>query len=99
MTKTIRYSRAAERDFRMIGQQSQLRWGRNQTRKYLHGIRNTISGLADYPDRGLQYSGLQAGMRKIGSGSHLILYHLEGTTIIIVRILHARMDVPSQVLE
>jgi toxin ParE1/3/4 len=99
MKRTIRYSRAADRDFKMIGQQSLSLWGRNQTRKYLHDIHNVILGLVDYPDRGPQYSGLQDGIRKIGSGSHLIFYRLEGTTVIIVRILHARMDVPSRIVE
>ncbi|RZK25535.1 MAG: type II toxin-antitoxin system RelE/ParE family toxin [Hymenobacter sp.] len=50
--------------------------------------------VTPYPDLSDQAS-VSPGLRKWRSGSHNIFYRVRGDVVLIVRVLHARMDVVS----
>lgn len=95
MTRELIYSRRTERDLVAIAQDSDRRWGRQQTRRYLRDIRDAARSLLDLPHKGRDWSELIEGMRSIPSGSHLIFFMPHDTRVEIVRILHQRMDAGS----
>ena len=92
MTSELIYSQRAERDLAAIGRDSDQRWGRQQTRRYLRDIRDAARNLLDLPNKGRDWSQLIDGMRSSPSGSHMIFFVPHETHIEVVRILHQRMD-------
>lgn len=52
--------------------------------------------MAATPNIGSDRSHISSGLRKSASGVHHIYYRVVGNTVIIVRVMHQRMDVSSQ---
>lgn len=70
-------------------------WGRDQARTYLRALARAFKTLAKKPVLGRIYDEVYEGLRVYPSGKHLIFYFTTGKGIDIVRILHARMDIPA----
>jgi len=87
---------AARRDLLKIGIDSEVRWGREQTRIYLVAISDVIERIAATPNIGSDRSHISSGLRKSASGVHHIYYRVVDDTVVIVRVMHQRMDVSSQ---
>jgi plasmid stabilization system protein ParE len=68
-----------------------------QAKAYVEGIRRQISQAAEFPGIGSSVHGLPADYRKIRAGSHRIIYRHTDTELIVVRIIHERQDVPSDI--
>jgi toxin ParE1/3/4 len=85
----------AEQDIRDIANYSEANWGAFKAKLYVEGIVGKIGSLAEYPDLGTRVDGLPGPYRKLISDTHRIFYRGEAAQVIIVRILHARMDVPD----
>ncbi len=87
----------AEADICRISDYTEVEWGRAQAKRYVMDINIAIKGLLEFPAKGTTVPLLGPNYRKISSGSHRILYRLDGANIVIVRILHERMDVENEV--
>lgn len=98
-TRTIRYAGAALRDLGQIGEHSRKTWGVTQTRAYLKAIGDDVKALAQFPETGRKYEKLDSEIRKIRSGAHLVFYKIDADSILVVRILHDRMDVGGRIYE
>ncbi len=96
MSHRITVRAAAQRDLLQIGKDSEARWGREQTRIYLGAISDVIDRIAATPNIGSDRSHISSGLRKSASGVHHIYYRVVGDTVVIVRVLHRRMDVTNQ---
>lgn len=89
-------SKAAQEDLKAIARFTQRRWGVRQRNKYLKDIDQLFHALAKNPKAGQACDEIREGYRKFPCVAHVIFYTEDGEdAILIVRILHAAMDVGS----
>ena len=93
-----RLSPAAQRDLSSIWDYTEERWDIRQAEIYLREIRAAIERIASDPVRGRACDEIREGYRKLPHGAHVIYYRQASNTgLLIVRILHATMDVDSNI--
>lgn len=93
-------SKKAKADLRSIAAYTQRKWGANQRRIYLRQFDDTFHVLADSPDLGASCDHIKKGYRKFPLSSHLIFYRISSSKKIkVIRVLHKRMDVDSNLCE
>ena len=91
-----RLSRRAEADFSGIYVRGVIEFGRAQSEAYVASLRQTLAFLADNPRAARPRPELRHDMRLYPFEAHVIAYRIEGHGILIVRILHARQDLPKK---
>jgi toxin ParE1/3/4 len=69
------------------------RWGERQAAIYLRLIKAAIGVVAADPKAGRVCDEVRLGYRRYPVGSHMLFYRVTKVTIVVVRILHQRMDV------
>jgi toxin ParE1/3/4 len=89
-----RLSRRADADVRRIADTSLEQWGIAQARTYRAGLARLFDDLALNPKLGQSAAVLRPGLRRVIYQSHVVLYRIERDQVFIVRVLHARMDIP-----
>ena len=82
----------AQDDLLSIALYGVLNWGEEQADRYHAGIADALELVRHFPRIGREVSGFGAGVRTIGYGQHRILYRPELDTILVLRVLHERMD-------
>ena len=92
--ESYRLTRRAEADLADIYAFTVANWSVDQANRYTADIRAAITGLVDGSRIGRSRADLGAGYLSLGVGSHLIFYR-ETELILVARILHAAMDLPS----
>jgi toxin ParE1/3/4 len=97
--RRIAFAHKARQDLQNIGTQGDQFWGRERTRAYLRAIYDAALRLPDFPELHPALGNSAPGFRKARSGAHLLIYRSDGARIVIVRVLHERMDVDSQELD
>ena len=76
------------------------RWGERQAGTYLRQLKRRVETLARRPLSGKQRDELAGGLLSYHEGRHLIFYRrLAAGGIVIIRVLHDRMDVPARLDE
>jgi len=55
-------------------------------------LEDTFSRLAAFPALGREVSHIRPGYFRLDSGSHVVFYRARGEDVLIIRILHSRMD-------
>ena len=97
----VRFRPAALTDLETIYDTTVEAWGMRQAEHYASQIRAAVDRLVDHPRSGHVYREVipEREYRSIPSGRHLIFYTLDEDYIIVVRILHDRMDVRSKLLD
>ncbi len=94
--KTFELTREAKKDFRQIAIFTEKQWGREQRYLYAKQFDDAFHFLAKTPLVGKKCNYIKAGYRKFPQGSHIIFYREnDENKIIIIRILHKKMDVES----
>ena len=81
----------AERDLDGIHDYTTDRWGIDQAERYLRGLR-TACGLLAAGELPSRPAGLGAGIRRYRWRSHMLFFRVCPEEILIIRILHARME-------
>ena len=76
-----------------IAESSLENWGLTQASAYVSSLRSAFAFLADFPEAGINVGHIRPGYRKILSGSHFVFYRKTEDGVLIVRVLHERMDV------
>ena len=92
-------TRAADRDLNDIWRYTHEQWGVRQARKYLESLHNRMQELAKDPKKGTPSEDLFPRSRKYREGRHLIFFLEETGCILILRVLHERMDVINKLRE
>lgn len=83
---------AAQADVDTIWDYTVGRWGEDQAERYLLGIRDACRELAA-GERTSSTVDIRAGYRKAFVGSHVLYFRVtDSARIVVVRILHKRMD-------
>lgn len=90
-------TRKAKADLKSIAIHTEEKWGREQRYIYIKQFDDAFHLLSNKPEIGHPCDYIKKGYRKFPNASHLIFYRsISDTSIEIVRILHKRMDVRSQ---
>ena len=86
----------AKSDLKDIALFTENQWGVTQRNIYLKQFDDIFHILAKDPLTGMNCDYIKEGYRKFPQGSHIIFYKiLKSKHILILRILHKRMDVNS----
>ena len=83
----------ANQDLHDIYAYSLEKWGQKQADVYFKQLENSFYLLLDNPNLGKQRNDLKQGYRSFLTKKHAIFYEISNNEIIILRILHRRMDV------
>ena len=67
-------------------------WGEQQVDAYMSQIDRTIQAIGDNPAIGRGRFGVPDAIKGRKSGSHVVFYRVQDTTIYIMRVLHESMD-------
>jgi toxin ParE1/3/4 len=94
MREIIKQTKALE-DLIGIWRYTFEEWGEAQADKYLRQINAGITRLAANPDIGRSRKAIRPHYRSLNINQHVIYYTVTPDTVLIVRVLHGRMD-PAQ---
>jgi toxin ParE1/3/4 len=89
---SFRLSVKAEEDLVEIYTYGIFQFGYTQANKYVLGLEETLTKLAQSPFMGKRSDLVSKGLRSFVYKSHLIFYQLEDKGILIVRILNQSRD-------
>ena len=67
-------------------------FGLEQSHRYRDGIKACFQNLADNPRLGRRADNLAPALRRVEHESHVVFYTSTETGVLIVRVLHERMD-------
>ena len=87
-------TRKATSDLAEIWDYTFARWGLEQAETYSSAIRADLSFLLEFPERRRPCDAIKRGLFKHPSGSHVIFYTVSDENVIVMRVLHQRMDFP-----
>jgi toxin ParE1/3/4 len=68
-------------------------FGVRQTEQYYNSLKKCLELLGKNPKMGIDAFDVQVGYRRFQHQSHVIFYRIHSDGVIIVRILHKRMDI------
>lgn len=91
MTK-IELTLDAERDLIDIYLYGIEHFGHPQAERYAETLNGKMAVAADNPSFGADYSFVRNGLRRYECASHAIYYRATASGILVLRILHGRMD-------
>ena len=89
--KIIR-TKKAEEDIKEIYKYSFLNFGEAQAEKYYKGLERKFNSILNKTAHSTDYSFIEPDLRRSNYGAHAIYYRINKDDIIIIRILHQRMD-------
>ena len=88
-----RISVKADADIEAIAAASVQQWGLAVAEKYIAGLHATFGTLAAFPDIGRDAGDIRVGYHRLETASHSVFYRKTEYGVLIVRVLHQRMDV------
>ena len=94
--RAYRVSKKAQEDIRDIGRYTQAQWGREQRRFYLSGLESRFKNLTENPLLAAERSEFDSPVRIHRYEKHVIVYIVQDGGILIIRVLHESMDVPTR---
>lgn len=68
------------------------RWGVEQAELYVRQLGSAVETIAQNPQRDRPCDEIREGYRRYPSGSHVVFYRITSKEVVVVRILHQRMD-------
>ena len=92
MIRRLEFTPRARRDIEEIWEYSVEQFGLDKAEAYPRDIRRATSTVAEDPRRGLACDEIRSGYRKFSVGSHILFFRASANRVVIVRILHARMN-------
>ncbi len=91
----LRFTRAARAHLRSIGEYTKETWGFEQRDRYLGQLFAGFEEIRRSPETGRNRDEVHKGLRSRRNQKHIAYYFVTRETVIIVGILHQRMD-PSR---
>lgn len=90
--KTVDIRPLAEADLEDAWRATFERWVPKQADNYVDQLFERMCLLAEQPHLGRACDQLRSGYRRVLSSHHIIFYRIDGDSVVIVRILHEKMD-------
>jgi toxin ParE1/3/4 len=84
-------SRRARRDLIEIGEFTAIRWGDDQSERYLAGLYVTFQSLVERIAVGRQCDHIRLGLWRVEHASHMVFFRRGMERLLICRVLHRRM--------
>ena len=91
--KRLVVSAAACDDLGTVARYSECEWGKARKKQYVAAIRARFDLLRQQPEIGAERPDLATGYRSLPVGRHMIFYRIEMDSVVVIRVLHQRMDV------
>lgn len=89
----VRLTESAKEDIKKIWRYTFFVWSRNQANKYVSMLYTMCDLISTNPKLyGKDYSEIGLGVRGWRAKRHIILYRIDGVTIIILRFIHESSD-------
>ena len=82
----------ADRDIEEIARESIKRWGWERAETYVADLHRAFDLLSTFPELGRNIGHVRPGYRRLERGSHVIFYMRADGGVLIVRLLHRRME-------
>jgi toxin ParE1/3/4 len=82
----------ARADLKSIRRYSVRAWGSDRTAEYMAALRDTIKGLLAGTVVSRNRDDLRPGLQMATSGRHRVFFEVDQSRILVVRVLHDRMD-------
>jgi toxin ParE1/3/4 len=95
--RRLQLTEIAQADLKSIRRYSERRWGSEQTGHYLSALQNTMKRLAAGTTASRARDDLRPGLQMVASGRHCIFFEPDEHRVLVIRILHQRMDFPNHV--
>ena len=89
----IELSAAAAKDIEAILEQSLVDFAWLQTEKYYESLKRCLELLSENRGMGTTAERVRPGYRRFSHESHVVFYRVSEGGILVIRVLHARMDV------
>jgi toxin ParE1/3/4 len=93
----VEIARRAQRDLEDIYDYGVETFGLATADSYAADLMHATSLLAEFPEIGEAIPGRSDGIRRLSCRAHLIVHRRVGNTILIARVLHARMDLKRHI--
>lgn len=98
--KAFELTHEAKTGFEKIAIYTERQWRREKRHLYIKQFDDEFHFLAESPSIGKKCDHIKIAYRKFPQGSHIIFYReTEKSNILIIRILHKKMDVESKLLD
>ena len=90
--KRLDLATIARADLASIHRSSTQKWGRDQTATYMDALRDTMKGLVRGHVVTRARDDLKTGLQMATSGRHSIFFEADESRVLVVRVLHDRME-------
>lgn len=89
----VQFSEAAAKDIESIFKTSLSKFGLDQTERYFSKLKNCFALLDSNPYIGSDAADIKSGYYRFIHQRHVIFYRISTEGILVVRVLHKRMDI------
>lgn len=90
--KHLELTEIARADLKSIRRYSQRTWGPDRTAQYMEALRETLKGLVAGTVISRTRDDLRPGLQMATTGRHRVFFEADESRVLIVRVLHDRMD-------
>ena len=90
--KRLELTEIARGDLKSIRRYSGRTWGQDRTTEYMAALRDTMKRLVAGTVVSRSRDDLRPGLRMVASGRHCIFFDADESRVLVVRVLHDRMD-------
>jgi toxin ParE1/3/4 len=90
--KRLELTEIARADLESIRRYSSRTWGPDRTFHYMAALRDTMKRLVAGTVISRNRDDLKAGLQMVTSGRHCIFFESDASHVLIVRVLHEKMD-------
>jgi toxin ParE1/3/4 len=90
--RRLELTEIARADLQSIRRYSIRTWGQDRTSQYMRAIRDTLKGLVQGTIVTRNRDDLRSGLQMATSGRHCLFFEADQSRILVVRVLHDRMD-------
>ena len=84
----------ARADLKSIRRYSQRAWGTERTDRYMQALRDTMKGLVGGTTVTRPRDDIRPDLRMAVSGRHCVFLEADHSRVLVLRVLHERMDHP-----
>lgn len=97
MLKSYKLTNKAVDDLTKIWEYTIEKWSEQQADKYYYSLLDTCQAIANNPELGKNYFGINTDLLGLKINRHIIFYRKQGDKPLeITRILHERMDLQNR---
>lgn len=90
--RSLEYTQTAESDLADIVRTTITKWGIDQAGGYIDGLERLTRRLIEHPALGASREDLPGCPRAFPYQSHILYYLVEPERLVVLRVLHKRMD-------